>query len=400
MVRIWRRAAFGVAVVVLTGAASAAHASAGTGWSIQPTPSPPPNGNGFFRAVSCPSATTCIAVGRSVNKAGKVFPLVEAWDGTSWSVQPTPSLPPYVHGVLNGVSCPSATTCIAVGNSVDSAGQFLPLVEAWDGTSWSIQSTTTLPPPDGYGILRGVSCTSASACTAVGSVAGIDFGSQRTLAERWDGTSWSVQSTPNPTGATASGLDGVSCTSPTACTAIGGAVRKGGASVLMAEVWNGTSWSLQSLPGAPAGVFPQLNAISCSSATACTAVGYSYTSSPNGSNPVYRTLAERWDGTIWVIQSTPNPTGSLYGILAGVSCPAPTNCTAVGSIQSSTPSAIVTLAERWNGTSWSIQSTPNPANPTMAVLNGVSCTSATACTAVGSNEANRAVGAPLVERHS
>jgi hypothetical protein len=36
----------------------------------------------------------------------------------------------------------------------------------------------------------------------------------------------------------------------------------------------------------------------------------------------------------------------------------------------------------------------------MAVLNGVSCTSATACTAVGSNEANRAVGAPLVERHS
>jgi hypothetical protein len=44
---------------------------------------------------------------------------------------------------------------------------------------------------------------------------------------------------------------------------------------------------------------------------------------------------------------------------------------------------VVTLAERWNGTSWKTQTTPNPAGAGYSQLNGVSCTSASACTAVG-----------------
>jgi hypothetical protein len=41
------------------------------------------------------------------------------------------------------------------------------------------------------------------------------------LAERWIGTKWSLQSTPNPPGASESNFDGVSCTSKSACTAAG-----------------------------------------------------------------------------------------------------------------------------------------------------------------------------------
>ena len=73
-------------------------------------------------------------------------------------------------------------------------------------------------------VLQGVSCTSATACTAVGDYVNRD-GTQVTLAERWNGTSWTIQSTPNPTGAQYAGwtatLQGVSCTSATACTAVG-----------------------------------------------------------------------------------------------------------------------------------------------------------------------------------
>jgi hypothetical protein len=90
------------------------------------------------------------------------------------------------------------------------------------------------------------------------------------------------------------------------------------------------------------------------------------------------TLAERWDGTSWTIQSTPNPPGSTQIFLDGVSCTSASSCTAVGHYQST-----LTLAEVWNGTSWAIQGTPNKAGYSDSALAGVSCTSVSACTAVG-----------------
>jgi len=93
------------------------------------------------------------------------------------------------------------------------------------------------------------------------------------------------------------------------------------------------------------------------------------------------TLAERWNGTKWSIQTTPNPAGGSEIHLIRVSCTSATACTAAGFYSNATTT--VTLAERWNGTRWSIQTTPNPAGGSNSMLNGVSCASATACTAVG-----------------
>ena len=62
--------------------------------------------------------------------------------------------------------------------------------------------------------------TAATACTAVGDY-GNSSGNDVTLAERWNGSSWKIQPTPNPTGQAASVLSGVSCTAATACTAVG-----------------------------------------------------------------------------------------------------------------------------------------------------------------------------------
>ena len=88
--------------------------------------------------------------------------------------------------------------------------------------------------------------------------------------------------------------------------------------------------------------------------------------------------------TGWVIQPTPNPAGSSGAQLAGVSCPRVTACTAVGSSsENSTNIPTVTLAERWNGTSWSLQTTPDPAGAKISVLDGVTCTTAGTCVAVG-----------------
>ena len=76
------------------------------------------------------------------------------------------------------------------------------------------------------------------------------------LSEGWDGTSWATRATPNPTGAADSHLSGISCTSATACTAVGnyidGAVGGSGTEVPLAERWNGTAWKIQPMPN-PAG---------------------------------------------------------------------------------------------------------------------------------------------------
>ena len=84
--------------------------------------------------------------------------LAAVWNGTTWAIQPTPNPSAGVGGsFLNAVSCTSATACIAVGHYVDSTGNAKPLAERWNGTSWAIQ---TVPLPSGaqYAFLFGVAC--------------------------------------------------------------------------------------------------------------------------------------------------------------------------------------------------------------------------------------------------
>src|SRR5207248_2351355 len=143
-------------------------------------------------------------------------------------------------------------------------------------SAWSVQ---TVPTPSGAqsGVLSGVACASSTQCTAVGNYVS-STGTRNTLAERWNGSAWSVQSTPNPSGARSSQLLSVACPSSTVCVADGTAVNSAGTAVTLAEGWNGSSWSAQSTPnpnGAPSTVF---YGIACPSTTACTGVG-SYTNS-------------------------------------------------------------------------------------------------------------------------
>jgi hypothetical protein len=124
-----------------------------------------------------------------------------------------------------------------------------------------------------------------------------------------------------------------------------------------------------------------LSGVSCHSTKLCTAVGYYYNTS--GTEV---TLAEAWNGTVWSFQTTPNPSGAVEpgSVLDGVSCGSATHCIAVGYYNTSAQTALM-LVEAWNGTSWTIQNTPSPEASTFY---GVSCSSATDCTAAGSVEDN------------
>ena len=132
-------------------------------------------------------------------------------------------------------------------------------------------------------------------------------------------------------------------------------------------------WSITPSPN-PAVLTGQLNWVSCPAANSCVAVGTYSKASGAGV-----TLAERWDGSSWRVQPVPSPAGAAWSALAGVSCVSPSACEAVG-ITVSRSRVWRPLAERWNGTRWQIQPIQSSGGN---YLIGVSCTSPTACTAVG-----------------
>ena len=158
----------------------------------------------------------------------------------NWMQQTVPNSTGTTASQLSGVSCQSTTVCMAVGSVTDATGSHV-LAESRDGSTWAIQSTP-VPAGSTTSQLNGVSCISASACIAVGSFT--KASTTRTLAEAWNGTSWTIQSTPVPAGSTTSQLNGVSCTSASACIAVG-SFTKASTTRTLAEAWNGTSWTIQ-----------------------------------------------------------------------------------------------------------------------------------------------------------
>src|SRR5262249_8711457 len=199
------------------------------------------------------------------------------------------------------------------------------LVERWNGTAWSI-----VPSPNRAGLdeLQGVSCVSASACTAVGfSAASPKSGpsSVRTLIETWNGTACSIVPSPNPRTATGTFLFGVSCVTAAFCAAVGSYGQPDTAkSDPITAIWNGSTWSVAPNPQKLHNA--DLASVSCVSATACTAVGsHRRLTAPRG------TLAESWNGSSWSVVPSADAGTSDKNVLAGGSCTSPTPSTAVGS---------------------------------------------------------------------
>ncbi|HEX4059880.1 MAG TPA: hypothetical protein VHY58_02570 [Streptosporangiaceae bacterium] len=353
-----------MAAGLMIGAVPGASAST-TSWTIQPTPTPADGVNGQLQAVSCLSAASCTAVGNYESDAGTVT-LVEVWDGSAWTVQTSPNPSGANFSDLTGVSCSSATSCTAVGDYTLSGSGSMPLAEHWDGSTWALQS---VPSPSGAisSFLDAVSCPSATSCTAVGNSLA-QTRPEPTLAEYWNGSTWTIQSTPIPAPQAGSDfLRGVSCTAPDKCTAVGWFQRPGiNNFVGLTEQHYGSRWRFVSARGGSSAITGQLNGVSCTAKNNCTLVG------TNGNGAA---LAEHWDGTGWTAQTTPSPASI---ILTAVSCATATGCTSVGY---SPTAGYATVAERYYQGTWRTQPTGSPNSP--EELLGLSCVSASTCTAVG-----------------
>lgn len=244
-------------------------------------------------------------------------------------MQPTPLLPGQHRGELASVSCASAGHCVAVGGGV---------AEIWNGTTWAPRKLPGEPLNADYGV-QAMSCPARARCVAVGFTQPYDT----TVAMSWNGTSWTIMPGSEMGGV----LMGVSCVSAGDCTAVGYAENTSGIGTL-AMSWNGSTWTVEPTPPLM-DQDPELDTVSCGSATSCLAIVGSLVSG--------LLLAEAWDGSAWTVLPTPPaPTGAAYPSVSAVSCPAAAECMTVGGYENSAGD-FEPLADLWNGSAW-VQTVP------------------------------------------
>jgi hypothetical protein len=314
------------------------------------------------------SSTDIWAVGSVYNATTFNQPFAEHFNGTSWSVVPTAPLPSGSVGTLNGVAAVASNNVWAVGTGSG------PFIEHFDGKSWSL-----FPSPSfSRGWLNGVTAFAANDVWAAGSTGGGN------LIEHFDGTAWSVVAAPNPQ--RASGIFGISGTSSTDVWAVGLGGKYASGEALH---WNGQAWSIVPVPQP----FFQgsLRSVSAIAPNNVWAVGQGQLRT--GGSGV-QTLIEHWDGTSWTIVASPNVAPSLTtNELIGVAAVSANDIWAVGE-SSNSSTGTQTLVEHWDGTSWTIVSSPTGAGGSH--LEAVAATSTGIVVAVGMTVDSNGNGSSLI----
>lgn len=165
----------------------------GHGWRIEPMPALGTSDEPILTSVSCAGAA-CMAAGVIFTSAGEA-PLAEEFNGTTWSVT-TLGTPAGSAGIaVRGVACTAAANCYAAGASGTSPGNSVTLIERWNGTGWAVVPTPNLAG-NGINTLNGISCPSTQSCMAVGRAS--TSTTQSTLAMRLSAGRWTITPTPSP----------------------------------------------------------------------------------------------------------------------------------------------------------------------------------------------------------
>jgi hypothetical protein len=355
--RAWH--ALATTLVLLCGALAAGVPATSAGAAAARRPAPTPD-VGVLQGVSCGHGAGCVAVGW--DNSG---PRAESWTGSSWEARPVAA-----GGMLSGVSCGGPRTCISVGFESGVAA-----ADLWNGSYW--QPLGVPQPPGATSTwLNAVSCGGPSTCVAVGQFSANDDVTMAATAELWSGGRWSMLFVPAPADSLYSALDSVSCSDPSSCTAVGSYHTPNYVILTLAEYWNGSYWSIRPTPTPPGATAAALNGVSCIAPNGCLAVG-----SYGTSGEVWHALAEVWNGSRWSISYPIDPVGATFTQLTSVACTSGASCIAVG-YDTSPQLVTVPLAE------WDVRGRwlhePTPRTTSSAVFDAVSCAGASSCSAVGS----------------
>lgn len=343
-------------------------------------PAPPSGQGGFVTGLSAPSATDAWAVGDDGTAA-----FTDHWNGSTWSQVPIPGFPCtgvrcYVH--LFSVSA-STTDAWVLGAYSPKPGYQAFFTLYWTGSAWTatVENLGTA--------LDDLSPTLAYAVDGP-------------FLEQWNGSSWTRTYTlPDPPGPAEGDLTTVSASSASNVWLVGtyDPAYSSQSYDNYSLHWNGSAWTEipMPLPGSSDPLFDyQINAIDAISPTNVWAVGDSgdnvadYFSS-GGGGTASGTLIEHYNGTSWSIVSSP-ATGATPS-LTGVTATSASNVWAAGTAGSQT------LTENWNGTSWRSVPSPDPGTDDDLAAISANPGAATVWAAGASSSGTLASSNPLVIRN-
>ena len=302
----------------------------GTAWSVATTASLPSSDDARLHAVAALSSTDIWAVG-SITTSTSTQSLIEKWNGTSWSVVPSPAGEP-ADSELLGIAAVSANDIWAVGHTTGGVGVSGALIENWNGSAWKVVPSPALSD---YGYLTGVAAVSSGDVWAVGR----DGRHPTPIIEQLNGTTWTQVS--QPVSGYDSSLNSVAVVSSGDVWAVG----EQNLNQTVTEQWNGTSWTLVPSPSVTAnGTQDTLSAVTAVGAGDVWAVGSTLPTSQDS-----QTLAEHWNGTAWQIVPTTDPSAysNVLDTVAGTTAGQPL-WTAGYSTSGGTP-GFATLIETTSG---------------------------------------------------
>lgn len=291
--------------VMSAGAISSASAATVPGLQVVPSPAVA----GTLVATKAISDNDVWAVGYTSSG-----PLAEHWNGTSWSIVPTPKVS---GGAFEGVSASGSNDVWAVGATSTSSSN-KPLAEHWNGTTWSVVATPTISNSP-YAFLSSVVAIAPN--NAWASV----YESNSATMLHWDGTSWSTVSSPALSGI---GIQAMAADSANDVWAVGSTTVH----------FNGTTWT--QVPVVGAGILHTVTIVSPTDVWA------------GGTGP-YRGIPHaavfNYNGTSWKGVSFPDPRPNVSTTVTGITAVSANDvwATAFGE------------AVQWNGTSWTLVSVPS-----------------------------------------
>ena len=241
--------------------------------------------------------------------------------------------------------------------SLGVAGLFISAASAVGGATACRPAWSEMPTPPGANSFYGVAAITQSDVWAVGShYDGVD---DRPTAEHFDGIQWVIVNvpTPGPSGAYLRGVAGVSGTD---VWAAGYWITTSGLSNTLIEHYDGISWTIVPSPNPPSSA-SYLGTVAAVATNDVWVAGHYLDNSG-----VYRTLVEHWDGTSWMIASSPNA-GNGDNALNGIAAASSNDIWAVGYQSSAPGAASSTLVLHFDGTIWTIVPSPNPGGLTSSL---------------------------------
>jgi len=280
----------------------------GVKWTVVRTPNEGPNFNSFYGLAAADGEAW--AVGEHLNSAFEDRALVEVWSGGKWHVPSIPQ-PGSLRDMLFGAAALSKNDVWVVGDREGANGIFETLAEHWNGHTWSVVAA---PDPGSTGNhLYAVHAVSADNVWAVGQQLGGSAPDQG-LVEHWDGHRWSVVPLPFSVSSNVL-LDGVTATPDGHQVWVDGESDSpaGGGQPLVEHWVSGSGWNIPHLPAVPDGAnWSNLYGVAVDGSSVY-AVG-TFVNPATDNNEV---LLLQGTGGTWSIVGAPNAGGAGGGDIPG-----------------------------------------------------------------------------------